>query len=82
MPARSLVRILSAAAVVATAVPAFAQTAQPAQPAPKHHSKIKGAIVGGAAGAAVGHPKSGAVAGALYQHHKNKKAAKAAATTP
>jgi hypothetical protein len=41
-----------------------------------HHSKLKGAVVGGAAGAAVA-GKKGAVAGgalgALHQHHKNKK---------
>ena len=81
MSARLLTRVL--AATLVAAAPALAQTTQPAQaaPAPKHHSKIKGALVGGAAGAAVGHPKSGAVAGALYQHHKNKKAAKAAAAT-
>lgn len=50
-----------------------ATTAQ-AQPAPKHHSKLKGAVVGGAVGAAVGHPKLGAAAGAMHQHGKNKKA--------
>lgn len=53
------------------------QATQPA-PAAKHHSKIKGALVGAAAGHMLGgHAKSGAVAGALWQHHKNKKAAKA-----
>ncbi len=65
-------RVLAAALVAGTAAPAFAQTAQPA---PKHHSKIKGALVGGAVGAAVGHPKLGAAAGVLHQHNKNKKAA-------
>ena len=52
--------------------------AQAAQSAPvaKHHSKLKGALVGAAAGHMLGgHAKSGAVAGALWQHHKNKKAA-------
>ena len=50
-----------------------AQSTQPA--APKHHSKVKGAIVGGVAGKmAGGHTKAGAVAGALVQHHRNKKA--------
>ena len=67
-------RLLAAALVAGAAAPAFAQTAQPAQPAPKHHSKLKGAVVGGAVGAAVGHPKLGAAAGALHQHNKNKKA--------
>lgn len=50
------------------------QQGQAAKPAPKHHSKIKGALVGGAVGAAVGHPKAGAAVGVLHQHHKNKKA--------
>lgn len=48
---------------------------------PAHHSKLKGAAVGGAGGAVVGGKKGaalGAVGGALYQHHKNKKAEKAA----
>ena len=73
-------RHLAAAALVAgAALPALAQGTQQAQPAPKHHSKLKGAIVGGAAGAAVGHPKLGAAAGVIHQHNKNKKAAKAAA---
>lgn len=50
--------------------------AQAAQAAPKHHSKLKGAMVGAAAGHMLGgHAKAGAVAGALWQHHKNKKAA-------
>ena len=47
-----------------------------AAPVQKHHSKLKGALVGAAAGHMLGHhAKSGAVAGALWQHHKNKKAA-------
>ncbi len=49
-----------------------------AQDAPyRHHSKAKGALVGGAAGAVVGGKKGaviGAGAGALIQHHRNKKA--------
>ncbi len=52
------------------------------QPAPKHHSKAKGAVVGGAGGAVVGGKKGaavGAVGGALVQHHKNKKEARRAA---
>ena len=47
---------------------------------PKKHSKAKGAIVGGVGGAVVGGKKGaavGAAGGALYQHHKNKKEAKA-----
>ena len=51
-----------------------------AQPGKKKHSKAKGAIVGAAGGAVVGGKKgaaAGAVGGALYQHHKNKKEAKA-----
>ena len=58
---------------------AFAKTDP--QTGEKHHSKLKGAVVGGAAGAVVGGKKGAAVgagAGALYQHHKNKKAEKAA----
>ena len=50
-----------------------------AQPAPKKHSKLKGAVVGGAGGAVVGGKKGaavGAAGGALVQHHKNKKEAK------
>jgi hypothetical protein len=50
-----------------------------AQPAPKKHSKAKGALVGGAGGAVVGGKKGaavGAAGGALVQHHKNKKAQK------
>jgi hypothetical protein len=49
------------------------------QPPEKHHSKAKGALVGGAGGAVVGGKKGaavGAAGGALYQHHKNKKAEK------
>jgi hypothetical protein len=52
---------------------------QSSQPAPKHHSKAKGALVGGAGGAVVGGKKGaavGAAGGALVQHHKNKKEAK------
>ena len=48
-----------------------------AQPAPKHHSKLKGAMVGAVAGHAMGHhAKMGAVTGALVQHHRNAKALK------
>ncbi|GJG89067.1 hypothetical protein tb265_42480 [Gemmatimonadetes bacterium T265] len=75
---RNTVRTALAAAAATGllgAAAAPAARAQTTQPAPKHHSKLKGAIVGGVAGAAVGHPKTGAAAGVLYQHHKNKKAA-------
>lgn len=48
-----------------------------AQATPKHHSKLKGAVVGAAAGHMLGHhAKAGAVAGALVQHERNKKAAR------
>lgn len=60
--------------------PAQAQQPDKAQAQPeKHHSKLKGALVGGAGGAVVGGKKGaavGAAGGALVQHHKNKKAAK------
>ncbi len=45
--------------------------------APQHHSKVKGALLGGAAGAVVGGKKGalvGAAVGAEVQHHRNKKA--------
>ena len=61
------------------ALPALSVGAQaaPAAPQAKHHSKLKGALVGAAAGHAMGgHAKSGAVVGALVQHHRNKKAEK------
>jgi hypothetical protein len=50
-----------------------------AKPA-KHHSLMKGAAAGAVGGHFVGkgHAKSGAAAGALYQHHQNKKEEKAA----
>ena len=48
----------------------------------KHHSKLKGAAVGGVAGHMATHGKkgtaAGAAGGALYQHHKNKKERKQA----
>ncbi len=70
--------LTSAAPVLAADEPA-GQNAQ-GQPE-KHHSKLKGAAVGGVGGAVVGGKKGaavGAAGGALYQHHKNKKAAKRA----
>lgn len=77
----SFSRHLRIATVAATlALPASAMAALAQQPAPKHHSKLKGALVGAVAGHALGgHAKGGAVAGALVQHHRNHKAAKAAA---
>ena len=65
---------------ILVAVPGTTLVAQsPAAPQAKHHSKLKGARVGAAAGHAMGgHAKAGAVAGALVQHHRNKKAAAAA----
>lgn len=39
----------------------------------KHHSKLKGAAAGAAAGHMLGgHSATGAAAGALYQHERNK----------
>jgi osmotically inducible lipoprotein OsmB len=77
-----------AAAAGALLLSSFAVTAaedtkdaSQSQPAPKHHSKAKGAVVGGVGGAVVGGKKGaavGAAGGALVQHHKNKKAEKAA----
>lgn len=61
---------------------AGAQATTGTRPAPKHHSKAKGAAVGAAAGAVVGGPVgavAGAAVGAEVQHHKNKKARRRAA---
>lgn len=38
----------------------------------KHHSKLAGAAVGAAAGHAAGHTVTGAAAGAIVQHERNK----------
>ena len=84
---KSGIAIATTAAFLFTAAPvkAFAEDKTEAQqdstqqPAEKHHSKAKGALVGGAAGAVVGGKKGaavGAAGGALVQHHKNKKALK------
>ena len=65
----------------ASAEDAKAQQGTSDQKPEKHHSKAKGALVGGAGGAVVGGKKGaavGAAGGALVQHHKNKKAEKAA----
>lgn len=68
------------ACALSLAVPTAALSAQAATAQqPKHHSKLKGAVVGAVAGHMLGgHAKAGAVAGALVQHHRNKKAAAAA----
>ena len=70
---------LTVSALLGTAALA-ADDATQATP-PKHHSKAKGALVGGAGGALVGGKKGaavGAAGGALVQHHKNVKDEKAA----
>src|SRR5438067_2286830 len=82
----SLVSLIAGAALLAsaTAAPAFAEDAKQQgsaeqQPPEKHHSKAKGALVGGVGGAVVGGKKgavAGAAGGALYQRHRNKKAEK------
>ena len=78
---------IGGAALLFTASPGIAsaedkaQQDTTAQQPEKHHSKAKGALVGGAGGAIVGGKKGaavGAAGGALVQHHKNKKAAKKA----
>ena len=89
LPRRAVMTALATVAIaVIGATSASAQSttsAAPQRPAPKHHSKAKGAMVGAAAGAVVGGPVgavAGAAVGAEVQHHKNKKArrrAKAAA---
>lgn len=71
-------KILLAAAFVFCAGPVLAKTDKTT--GEKHHSLAKGAAVGAVGGHMVGkgHAKAGAAAGALVQHHKNKKAEKAA----
>ena len=64
-----------------TAAPVAYDSATPAMQ-PQHHSKFKGALVGGVAGHMVGGKKGmilGAAAGALVQHERNKRAQAAAA---
>ena len=64
--------------LAASAPSVQAQQATAPTPVVKHHSKLKGALVGAAAGHVLGgHAKGGAVVGALWQHHKNKKATQA-----
>lgn len=76
-----LTSLLTAATLAVSAGPALAQQppdqAENNAPVEKHHSKLKGAAVGGVGGAMVGGKKGaviGGAGGALYQHHKNKKA--------
>ena len=71
--------LCAGAMLVGTSAFAADETA-PAQPE-KHHSLLKGAAAGAVGGHFVGkgHAKSGAAVGALVQHHRNKKAEKAAA---
>ena len=58
---------------------ALAAQATQAAPQAKHHSALKGALVGAAAGHMAGHHAvAGGVIGAMVQHHRNKKAMKAA----
>jgi hypothetical protein len=67
-------RIAVLGALVALPLTAGAGVAQQ-QAAPKHHSKLKGAVVGAAAGHMLGHHAvAGAAAGAMIQHHRNHKA--------
>ncbi len=77
--ALAAVAALSLVAPMHRAVAAEDAGADAAAKPQKHHSKAKGAVVGGLGGAAVGGKKGaavGAAGGALYQHHRNKKAAK------
>ncbi len=65
VPRRAVMTALGAMAIAvigATAASAQSTTSASPPPAPKHHSKAKGAVVGAAAGAVVGGPV-GAVAG-------------------
>ena len=65
----------------ASTSPAGTPTTDPATPVavgptaqvPVHHSKLKGALIGAAAGHMLGgHAVAGAAAGALLQHERNK----------
>ena len=63
-------RLLAAATGIALSV--SSASAATAYPPHKHHSMLKGAIVGGMAGHMLGHHgKVGAATGALFQHHRN-----------
>lgn len=85
--------VASICALPLTAVSVAAQQAATPmavqEPVAKHHSVLKGAIVGAGAGhVANHHAVAGAVVGAMVQHHRNhaekkaeQKAAKAAAKT-
>ncbi len=81
--ARFVARLSLASLLVLASVAAAAEQPSQGSPAPaeKHHSKAKGAVVGGTAGAVAGGKKgaaAGAAGGAMVQHHKNKKEAKQA----
>jgi len=61
------------------ASPAHVTQAGPSAPPAKHHSALKGALIGATAGHMMGrHAVAGGVIGAMVQHHRNKKALKAA----
>ena len=71
-------QVRTAAFSAMIALPLLAGSVQAQQaataPAPKHHSKLKGALVGAAAGHMMGgHAVAGAAAGAMIQHHRNRK---------
>ncbi len=74
---RKLMAVLAGAAFLLGTSAVYAADDQAAPP--KHHSLAKGAATGAVGGHFVGkgHAKAGAAAGALYQHHKNKKEEKA-----
>ncbi|HEX4683464.1 MAG TPA: hypothetical protein VH277_12180 [Gemmatimonadaceae bacterium] len=62
-----------AASTVTPSTAAPATEASVDTTAPDHHSKLKGALVGAAAGHFLGHHAlAGAAAGALIQHERNK----------
>ncbi len=70
-----------AAAIAGLALPALLVASSSGAQEP-HHSKTKGAVVGGATGAVVGGPVgavAGAAVGAEVQHHRNVKARRRAA---
>ena len=61
------------ASATTAGVPATPAAAPVDTVAPKHHSKLGGALVGAAAGHMLGgHAVAGAAAGALIQHERNK----------
>jgi hypothetical protein len=69
-------RIAAMGALIALPLTTAPMVAQ--QAVPKHHSKLKGAVVGAAAGHMMGHHAvAGALAGVMVQHHRNHTAIKA-----